>query len=118
MSDSGSPRQNDVDRPPTAGPPVSRSGAIKIVATVIGIGGAIALLLTASISKGAEYYKHVDEVMANVDGCIFASHGSKLTMYKRTPPSPSPIVGLTMGSGAGANSPLRLPSHGASFGTV
>ena len=31
------------------------------------IGGAIALLLTASISKGAEYYKHVDEVMANID---------------------------------------------------
>jgi len=49
-------------------PPPSRSGAIKIVATVIGIGGAIALLLTASISKGAEYYKHVDEVMSNVDG--------------------------------------------------
>ena len=37
---------------------MSRSGAIKIVATVIGIGGAIALLLTASISKGAEYYTH------------------------------------------------------------
>ena len=47
---------------------MSRSGAIKIVATVIGIGGAIALLLTASISKGAEYYKHVDEVMTNIDG--------------------------------------------------
>src|SRR4051812_1879611 len=47
--------------------PPSRSGALKIVATVIGIGGAIALLLTASISKGAEYYKHVDEVMTSID---------------------------------------------------
>src|SRR3954452_1700940 len=47
--------------------PVSRSGALKIVATVIGIGGAVALLLTASISKGAEYYKHVDEVMSSID---------------------------------------------------
>ena len=47
--------------------PTSRSGALKIVATVIGIGGAIALLLTASISKGAEYYKHVDEVMSSID---------------------------------------------------
>jgi cytochrome c-type biogenesis protein CcmE len=35
---------------------------------VVAIGGALVLFLTASISKGAEYYKHVDEVMTNIDG--------------------------------------------------
>jgi len=57
--------------------PPSRKGAIKIVATVLGIGGAIALLLTASISKGAEYYKFVDEVTANVD----SFRGKKLQVH-------------------------------------
>jgi cytochrome c-type biogenesis protein CcmE len=51
---------------PAAAP--SRSAALKVVATVLVIGGAVAVLLTASISKGAEYYKHVDEVMTNADG--------------------------------------------------
>jgi cytochrome c-type biogenesis protein CcmE len=55
----------------------SRRGAIKIVATVLGIGGAIALLLTASISKGAEYYKFVDEVTSNVD----SFRGKKLQVH-------------------------------------
>ena len=57
--------------------PPSRKGAIKIVATVLGIGGAIALLLTASISKGAEYYKFVDEVTSNID----AFRGKKLQVH-------------------------------------
>ena len=60
---------------PAAAP--SRRGAIKIVATVLGIGGAIALLLTASISKGAEYYKFVDEVTANAD----SFRGKKLQVH-------------------------------------
>jgi len=60
---------------PAAAP--SRRGAIKIVATVLGIGGAIALLLTASISKGAEYYKFVDEVTSNID----AFRGKKLQVH-------------------------------------
>jgi cytochrome c-type biogenesis protein CcmE len=60
---------------PAAAP--SRRGAIKIVATVLGIGGAIALLLTASISKGAEYYKFVDEVTANID----SFRGKKLQVH-------------------------------------
>ena len=47
--------------------PPSRKGAVKIVATVLGIGGAIALMLTASISSGSQYYKFVDEVTANAD---------------------------------------------------
>jgi cytochrome c-type biogenesis protein CcmE len=57
--------------------PPSRKGAIKIVATVLGIGGAIALLLTASISKGAQYYKFVDEVTANID----SFRGKKLQVH-------------------------------------
>ena len=50
-----------------APPPPSRSTALKLVLTVVAIGGALVLFLTASISKGAEYYKFVDEVMANPD---------------------------------------------------
>jgi len=57
--------------------PPSRSAALKIVATVLVIGGAVAVLLTASISKGAEYYKHVDEVMTNAD----AWRGKKLQVH-------------------------------------
>ena len=57
--------------------PPSRKGAIKIVATVLGIGGAIALLLTASISKGAQYYKFVDEVTSNID----SFRGKKLQVH-------------------------------------
>ena len=45
--------------------------------TVLGIGFAIVLLLTASISKGAEYYKHVDEVMTSVDSW----RGKKLQVH-------------------------------------
>ena len=69
--------------PPTSGSeraqsaPPSRKGAIKIVVTVLGIGFAIVLLLTASISKGAEYYKHVDEVMTSVDSW----RGKKLQVH-------------------------------------
>ena len=58
-------------------PAPSGKSAIKIVATVLGIGGAIALLLTASISKGAEYYKFVDEVMANTE----SFRGKKLQVH-------------------------------------
>ena len=54
-----------------------RKGAVKIVVSVLGIGFAIALLLTASISKGAEYYKHVDEVMSSVDNW----RGKKLQVH-------------------------------------
>jgi cytochrome c-type biogenesis protein CcmE len=60
-----------------APPPPSRSAALKILATVVVIGGAIAVLLTASISKGAEYYKFVDEVMSNTD----SFRGKKLQVH-------------------------------------
>ena len=65
--------------------PPSRKGAIKIVATVLGIGGAIALLLTASISKGAEYYKYVDEVTSNIDS--LRGKSCRCTAWSWTAPS-------------------------------
>lgn len=95
--------------------PPSRSGALKIVATVIGIGGAVALLLTASISKGAEYYKHVDEVMSSidnwrgkrlqvhghvVDGSIEQAKGTLLYRFKiesRAPRAPAVITATYTG---------------------
>jgi len=60
-----------------AAPPPSRKAAVKIVATVLGIGGAVALMLTASISSGSQYYKFVDEVTANADGF----RGKKLKVH-------------------------------------
>lgn len=47
--------------------PVSRGSAWKIVATVVVITGAVGFMLTSSMKEGAEYYKHVDEVMAQTD---------------------------------------------------
>jgi len=57
--------------------PPSRKGAIKIVATVLAIGAAVTLLLTASISSGSQYYKFVDEVVSNTDGF----RGKKLKVH-------------------------------------
>ena len=37
----------------------------RALASVVIIGGALALLMTISLSEGAQYYKHVDEVMTN-----------------------------------------------------
>jgi cytochrome c-type biogenesis protein CcmE len=45
--------------------PLSRGAAWKIVASVVVVTGAVAFLLSSSMKQGAEYYKHVDEVMAN-----------------------------------------------------
>jgi cytochrome c-type biogenesis protein CcmE len=44
---------------------VSRGSAWKVVASVVIITGAVAMLLKSSVKEGAEYYKHVDEVMAD-----------------------------------------------------
>jgi cytochrome c-type biogenesis protein CcmE len=43
---------------------MSKKTARALVSTMI-IGGALALLLSISLSEGAQYYKHVDEVMAS-----------------------------------------------------
>jgi len=47
-------------------PAVSRGSAWKVVVSVVIVTGAVAMLLKSSVKEGAEYYKHVDEVMANV----------------------------------------------------
>jgi cytochrome c-type biogenesis protein CcmE len=44
---------------------VSRGAAWKIVLSVVAITGAVGFLLRASVKEGAEYYRHVDEVMAD-----------------------------------------------------
>jgi cytochrome c-type biogenesis protein CcmE len=43
---------------------MSKKTARALVSTMI-IGGALALLLSISLSEGAQYYKHVDEVMVS-----------------------------------------------------
>ena len=43
---------------------IGRATAIKIVVSVVVVAGAVGFLLTKSMKEGAEYYKHVDEVMS------------------------------------------------------
>ncbi len=43
---------------------MSKKSARVLVSTLI-IGGALTLLMTISLSEGAQYYKHVDEVMVS-----------------------------------------------------
>lgn len=46
---------------------LARGAAWKIVLSVVAVTGAVGFLLTRSMKEGAEYYKHVDEVMAAPD---------------------------------------------------
>jgi cytochrome c-type biogenesis protein CcmE len=46
--------------------PISRGAAWKIVASVVVVTGAVGFLLSRSLKEGAETYKHVDEIMADV----------------------------------------------------
>src|SRR4051812_47300243 len=48
-------------------PPTTRGAAWKIVASVVVVTGAVGFLLSRSLKEGAESYKHVHEVMANID---------------------------------------------------
>ncbi|MEO8213632.1 MAG: cytochrome c maturation protein CcmE [Myxococcales bacterium] len=45
----------------------ARGAAWKIVLSVVVVTGAVGFLLSRSMKEGAEYYKHVDEVMAAPD---------------------------------------------------
>lgn len=45
----------------------ARGAAWKIVVSVVAVTGAVGFLLTRTMSTGAEYYKHVDEVMSAPD---------------------------------------------------
>jgi cytochrome c-type biogenesis protein CcmE len=51
-----------------ASPAPDRKGAWKIVVSVAVVAGAIGVLLYSSTLSGMEYYKHVDEVTANLEG--------------------------------------------------
>lgn len=90
-------------------PPVARGAAWKIVASVVVITGAVGYLLTASMKQGAEYYKHVDEVMTAtnswrgkrlqvhgnvVDGSIEQAKGTLMYRFKieSRPPRPHAII--------------------------
>jgi cytochrome c-type biogenesis protein CcmE len=53
--------------PVTPASGASRGTALKIVLSVVAVTGAIGFLLSRSVKEGAEYYKHVDEVMASPD---------------------------------------------------
>jgi cytochrome c-type biogenesis protein CcmE len=48
-------------------PPITRGSAWKIVASVVVVTGAVGFMLKASVKEGAEFYKHVDEVMTSTD---------------------------------------------------
>ena len=67
--------------PPSA-QAVSRGTAVKIVASVVVVAGAVGYLLTTSMKQGAEYYKHVDEVTSNVD----AWRGKRLQVHGNVVP--------------------------------
>ena len=58
-------------------PAATRGAALKIVLSVVVVTSAVAFLLTRSMKEGAEYYKHVDEVMAAPD----AMRGKRLQVH-------------------------------------
>jgi cytochrome c-type biogenesis protein CcmE len=68
---------NDVASGSAPPPPVTRGSAWKIVASVVVVTGAVGFMLKASVKEGAEFYKHVDEVMTNTD----AWRGKKLQVH-------------------------------------
>ena len=58
-----------MDAAPAQSAPVgiARSTALKIIGSVVAVVGAVGAVLYLSALPGGEYYKHVDEVMSNVD---------------------------------------------------
>ena len=98
--------------PPASPPPVSRGAAWKIVVSVVVVTGAVGFLLKSSVKAGAEYYKHVDEVMAStgewrgkklqvhgnvVDGSIEQAKGTLLYRFQieSRPPRPYAVISAT-----------------------
>jgi cytochrome c-type biogenesis protein CcmE len=55
----------------------TRASAVKIVASVFVVALAVGALLKSSMKQGAEYYKHVDEVTANIE----TLRGKKLQVH-------------------------------------
>jgi cytochrome c-type biogenesis protein CcmE len=68
---------NDVASGSAPPPPITRGSAWKIVASVVVVTGAVGFMLKASVKEGAEFYKHVDEVMTSTD----AWRGKKLQVH-------------------------------------
>jgi cytochrome c-type biogenesis protein CcmE len=104
MSDA--PANSSTNPAPT---PVSRGAAWKIVVSVLLVTGAVAFMLRASVKEGAEFYKHVDEVMAKtsdwrgkrlqvhgnvVDGSIEQAKGTLTYRFKieSRPPRPPGVI--------------------------
>jgi cytochrome c-type biogenesis protein CcmE len=54
-----------------------KTKALKIIATAVVLIGALGGLMYTSLAEGTEYYKHVDEVMADPA----AWHGKKLQLH-------------------------------------
>lgn len=98
--------------PPESPSPVSRGAAWKIIVSVVAVTGAVAFMLKASVKEGAEFYKHVDEVMAKtsdwrgkklqvhgnvVDGSIEQAKGTLTYRFKieSRPPRPPGIISAT-----------------------
>jgi cytochrome c-type biogenesis protein CcmE len=46
--------------------PIAKGTAVKIIASVVAVVAAVGTLLWQSAAPGAEYYKHVDEVMSRI----------------------------------------------------
>ena len=61
----------------TSAAPVTRASAIKILVSVALVASAVGYMLTSSMKQGAEYYKHVDEVVSNID----AWRGKRLQVH-------------------------------------
>ena len=93
----------------------SRATAFKVVASVIAVAVPVVVLLRASMKEGAEYYKHVDEVAADVeslrskklqvhghvvDGSIEQAKGTLLYRFKiesRPPRAPAVMTATYTG---------------------
>jgi cytochrome c-type biogenesis protein CcmE len=105
MSDASSASTSEQPSPP----PVSRGAAWKIVLSVVVITGAVGYMLKASVKEGAEFYKHVDEVMAKtsdwrgkrlqvhgnvVDGSIEQQKGTLTYRFliESRPPRPHAVI--------------------------
>jgi cytochrome c-type biogenesis protein CcmE len=90
----------------------SRATAIKVVVSVLAVALPVGMLLKASMKEGAEYYKHVDEVAADidnlrskrlqvhghvVDGSIEQAKGTLLYRFKieSRPPRPPAVMTAT-----------------------
>jgi cytochrome c-type biogenesis protein CcmE len=97
-------------------PPVSRGAAWKIVLSVVVVTGAAGFMLRQSVKPNAEYYKHVDEVMAStaqfrgmhlqvhgnvVPGSIEQAKGTLMYRFKietgamSRPPRPPAVISAT-----------------------